>query len=92
MLFRSRELSLGDLRTLCENSPIEIEAFVHGAHCVSLSGQCLMSSMIGGRSANRGECAQPCRLPWKLGGREGYLLSLADMCYAPDIPGIISSG
>ena len=87
-----RELSLGDLRTLCENSPIEIEAFVHGAHCVSLSGQCLMSSMIGGRSANRGECAQPCRLPWKLGGREGYLLSLADMCYAPDIPGIISSG
>lgn len=87
-----RELSLGDLRTLCENSSIEIEAFVHGAHCVSLSGQCLMSSMIGGRSANRGECAQPCRLPWKLGGREGYLLSLADMCYAPDIPGIISSG
>lgn len=87
-----REISGGELRSLCENSPIEIEAFIHGAHCVSLSGQCLMSSMIGGRSANRGECAQPCRLPYKRGSKGGYLLSLADMCYAPDIPGIIESG
>lgn len=87
-----RELSYKELERLARTSPIEIEAFVHGAHCVSLSGQCLMSSLIGGRSANRGECAQPCRLPYKCGGREGYLLSLADMCYAADIPAIIASG
>ena len=87
-----RELSYGELCELCRESPIEIEAFIHGAHCVSLSGQCLMSSAIGGRSANRGECAQPCRLPYKSGGREGYLLSLADMCCAADIPALIASG
>lgn len=87
-----RELSYNELALLCRTSPIEIEAFVHGAHCVSLSGQCLMSSLIGGRSANRGECAQPCRLPYKCSGREGYLLSLADMCYAADIPAVIASG
>ena len=87
-----RELTISQLSTLCEKSPIEIEAFVHGAHCVSLSGQCLMSSLIGGRSANRGECAQPCRMGYRCGKTEGALLSLADMCYAPDIPAIIASG
>ena len=87
-----REASIDDLGRLCADSPIEIEAFVHGAHCVSLSGQCLMSSLIGARSANRGECAQPCRMIYRLGGASGYLLSLADMCYAADIPAVIASG
>ena len=66
----AREISFENLRFLCENSPIETEIFVHGALCVSHSGSCLMSSVIGGRSGNRGECAQPCRLPYKCGGCE----------------------
>lgn len=87
-----RELTLGQLGELCEKSCVEIEAFVHGAHCVSLSGQCLMSSLIGGRSANRGECAQPCRMEYACAKKHGALLSLADMCYAPHIPAVISTG
>ena len=62
----SRELSLQESEYICKNSNIEIEAFVHGALCISYSGQCLFSSMIGGRSGNRGKCAQPCRLPYEL--------------------------
>ena len=57
----ARELSLTDIRYICHNTSIEIEVFIHGALCISYSGQCLMSSMIGGRSGNRGKCAQPCR-------------------------------
>ena len=63
-----RELSYPELCRLAKESPIEIEAFVHGAHCVSVSGQCLMSWVMGGRSGNRGECAQPCRLPYRVCG------------------------
>lgn len=74
-----REISRRDLEILIKNSPIETELFVHGAICVSCSGQCLISSVIGGRSGNRGECAQPCRLPY---GKSGYALSLKDMCLA----------
>jgi len=59
-----REISLSEIRRLAKESPLEIEMFLHGAHCVSLSGQCLMSWAMGGRSGNRGECAQPCRLPY----------------------------
>ncbi len=59
-----RELSRDEIRRLCESTPLEIEMFIHGAHCVSCSGQCLFSYMMGGRSGNRGECAQPCRLPF----------------------------
>ncbi|MBQ7921351.1 MAG: U32 family peptidase [Clostridia bacterium] len=59
-----REISLGEIRRLVQECPLEIEMFLHGAHCVSLSGQCLMSWAMGGRSGNRGECAQPCRLPY----------------------------
>lgn len=68
----ARELSLEDLAPLCQESPVELEVFAHGALCVSCSGACLMSSMIGGRSGNRGRCAQPCRLPYRLlcGGEE----------------------
>lgn len=62
----SRELSLQEIKHICKNSNIEIEVFVHGALCISYSGQCLFSSMVGGRSGNRGKCAQPCRLPYEL--------------------------
>ena len=62
----SRELSLQEIEYICKNSNVEIEVFVHGALCISYSGQCLFSSMVGGRSGNRGKCAQPCRLPYKL--------------------------
>lgn len=63
----ARELSLEEIRRMHETSPIEIESFVHGALCYSYSGQCLMSSILGGRSGNRGRCAQPCRLPYQTG-------------------------
>lgn len=86
----ARELPLRDIRTLCERSPIETEIFVHGALCVCHSGQCLMSSVIGGRSGNRGECAQPCRLPYR--GANPYPLSLKDLCLAKYIPQIIDAG
>lgn len=89
----ARELSFDDIKTLCETSPLETEIFIHGAICVSQSGQCLASSMIGGRSGNRGECAQPCRLPYKNdSGKESYALSLKDMCLADHIPRILSLG
>lgn len=68
----SRELSLNDIRYICAHSPIEIEVFMHGALCVCYSGQCLMSSIIGGRSGNRGRCAQPCRLPYSLVDYKGH--------------------
>lgn len=85
-----RELSFYDIKRLCETSPIEIETFVHGALCVSFSGQCLMSSVIGGRSGNRGECAQPCRLPYKC--KCEYPLSLKDSCLATHITDILPLG
>jgi len=85
-----RELSKNDIFDLCKNSPIEIEMFVHGALCVSFSGQCLMSSVIGGRSGNRGECAQPCRLPYKCACE--YPLSLKDLSLASHITEILDSG
>jgi len=75
----SRELSKENIRYICERSPIKIEAFAHGALCMCYSGQCAMSALIGQRSGNRGTCAQPCRLPYKLdGGKQGYPLSLKD--------------
>ncbi len=86
----ARETSLDNIKYFTANSPIEAEIFVHGALCVSHSGQCLFSSLVGGRSGNRGECAQPCRLPFE--GREKYPLSLKDFCLAPYIPEIIDSG
>lgn len=80
----ARELSIDEIKYICDNTSVEIEIFVHGALCVSYSGQCLMSSMIGDRSGNRGKCAQPCRLPYKLFENEkeissGYLLSPKDL-------------
>ena len=98
----SRELSLKESRYICQNSPVEIEVFMHGALCVCYSGQCLMSSMIGGRSGNRGRCAQPCRLPYTLAtaanddvlaGKAGqYLLSPRDLNTIDVLPELIAAG
>ncbi len=84
----ARELSRESIVTFTSRSPIETELFVHGALCVCHSGQCLFSSMVGGRSGNRGECAQPCRLPYA----GGYHMSLKDLSLARYIPEIIESG
>ena len=88
----AREMSEADLREFTRSSPIEAEVFVHGALCVCHSGQCLFSSMVGKRSGNRGECAQPCRLPYKTGGRGEYPLSLKDLCRAEHIAELIDMG
>lgn len=81
----ARELSLGEIRSLREQVPdMELEVFVHGALCMSVSGACYMSSMIGGRSGNRGLCAQPCRLDFKTSERD-YALSLKDLCIIPHL-------
>ena len=88
-----REASLAEIRSLCASSPVEIEMFIHGAHCVSFSGQCLMSYAMGGRSGNRGMCAQPCRLPFSFEGvGDSHPLSLKDMCLAGSIKEIIATG
>jgi len=77
----AREVSLAEMKRIHEETGMELEAFVHGALCYSYSGQCLFSSILGGRSGNRGRCAQPCRLPYTVGGKKDeYILSLKDMC------------
>lgn len=89
----ARELSVAEIRDIHDNVDVEIESFVHGALCYCYSGQCLLSSMIGGRSGNRGRCAQPCRLLYGMnGGNEAYLLSPKDMCTIESIPDILESG
>ena len=93
----SRELSSNEIEYICKNTDIEIECFVHGALCISYSGQCLFSSMIGGRSGNRGKCAGPCRLPYELLENDkkidsGYLLSTRDLCGLDYIPFFIKAG
>lgn len=93
----SRELSASEIEYICTNSNIEIETFIHGALCMSYSGQCLLSSMIGGRSGNRGKCAQACRLPYELIEDsncidKGYLLSPKDLCGLEFLPQLINAG
>lgn len=96
----ARELSLEEIKAIYDATHIEIESFVHGALCYCYSGQCLMSSMIGGRSGNRGRCAQPCRLPyqvWRDGKRlnsekTAYPISPKDMCTVSILPEIIEAG
>ncbi len=93
----ARELSLRELIRLKEDTGLEVEAFVHGSMCYCYSGQCLFSSILGGRSGNRGRCAQPCRLPYRMeyqGGRtkECYPLSLKDLCTIEHIPELIEAG
>ncbi len=99
-LVAARELTIPEIRTLTDTG-IEVEVFIHGAICYCYSGQCLMSSLIGGRSGNRGRCAQPCRLPWSVtdesaggSGRhsEGYLLSLKDMDTLSCLPRLAQAG
>lgn len=95
----ARELSLKEIREIHLSCPVELEVFVHGALCVCYSGQCLMSSMLGGRSGNRGRCAQPCRLPYdvyqdgkKLTVKGKYILSPKDLCGIRDIPELFYAG
>ncbi len=88
----ARELDKNSIKEICDKVDSEIEMFVHGAHCMSVSGQCLMSYAMGGRSGNRGECAQPCRLPYKIGGKSAYPLSLKDMSLCTHIDEIIDTG
>ncbi|MBO5473345.1 MAG: U32 family peptidase, partial [Lachnospiraceae bacterium] len=94
----ARELSLAEVRRIKEQTGMEIECFIHGAMCYCYSGQCLFSSILGGRSGNRGRCAQPCRLPYQIceNGQpvagEGYPLSLKDMCTLSHIPQLIDAG
>lgn len=88
----SRECSLEDIRKVKEATGIEIEAFVHGALCYCYSGQCLMSSMYGGRSGNRGKCAQPCRLVYEVDNEAGYYLSPKDQMTLEILPDLIKAG
>ena len=89
----ARECSAEDTRTICENCPVEVEVFAHGALCMCYSGQCEMSALIGGRSGNRGRCAQPCRLPYGFSGRaDGHPLSLKDANLAPFVPEMMDMG
>ena len=97
----ARELSLKEIQHICKHCKAEIEVFVHGALCVCYSGQCLMSSFIGGRSGNRGACAQPCRLPYELLDSKGesvlpkheaYLLSPKDLNYSEHMKELVAAG
>ncbi|SEW28332.1 peptidase U32 family protein [[Clostridium] fimetarium] len=96
----ARELNIGEIKDIDNNVDIEIEGFVHGALCYCYSGQCLMSSLIGGRSGNRGRCAQPCRLPYDVikndsvigNDNEKYVLSPKDMCSLSILPQVIDAG
>ncbi|MQN01474.1 MAG: U32 family peptidase [Lachnospiraceae bacterium] len=93
----ARELSLSEIKNIHDNCDIELECFAHGALCMSYSGQCLMSSMIGGRSGNRGRCAQPCRKCYELEGAENslngdYPLSLKDLCTIEDVKALYDAG
>lgn len=95
----ARELSLNEMKRIREETGMELEAFVHGALCYCYSGQCLFSSMLGGRSGNRGRCAQPCRLPYAVLDekhreykKDAYVLSLKDMCGIKDLRGLADAG
>lgn len=89
----ARELSLQEVEDLCQNTDLEVETFIHGAMCYCYSGQCLFSSMLGDRSANRGRCAGPCRMEYSLtGDKPKYLLSLKDMVTIDYIPDLIRAG
>ena len=88
----AREMSLNELFTISRESGLEVEAFVHGALCVCMSGMCLASSLIGGRSGNRGRCAQPCRLVYEAEGRKAELLSPKDLCTLDLLPDMIEHG
>ncbi len=87
----ARECTLEEIARIA-GSGLEVEVFAHGALCVCYSGQCLLSSMLGGRSGNRGRCAQPCRLPYTMNGRTAHFLSPADLCTLEDLPALLQAG
>ena len=87
-----RELTKTEIAELSENAPLELEAFVHGALCMCVSGQCLLSAMLGSRSGNRGLCAQPCRLPFAADGGTGHDLSLKDLSLIDNLPELVKLG
>ncbi len=84
-----REMSLDEIKKIRENTSLELELFVHGALCMSVSGQCYLSSMIGSRSGNRGLCAQPCRLPFTAGGNATHALSLKDLSLVSELDKLV---
>lgn len=88
----AREMSLGEIREAAQSCSVELEAFVHGALCMSVSGQCYLSAMLGGRSGNRGMCAQPCRLPFAAPGGTGHDLSLKDLSFLRQIKELEAAG
>ncbi len=99
----ARELSLEEIKNITANTSAEVEVFIHGALCISYSGQCLMSSIIGGRSGNRGKCAQPCRLPFEMvdkdfgkvinsKSRGSYLMSPKDLCSVQILNQLVEAG
>lgn len=93
----ARELEIDEISEICKNTALEIEVFIHGALCISYSGQCLMSSLIGGRSGNRGKCAQPCRMHYSMTKdgnniKSSYLLSPKDICHIDHLADLINSG
>lgn len=93
----ARELSLDEVKDMIQKTGLEVETFVHGAMCFAYSGRCLFSSLLGGRSGNRGRCAQPCRLPYSIcgddiSGKRGHLLSLKDMCALEFLPQLVKAG
>ena len=90
----AREMQLSEIEEIAKNTDVEIESFVHGALCYCYSGQCLYSSLIGGRSGNRGQCAQPCRLPYRTDNQKDtqYVLSLKDICTLEYIPELVEAG
>lgn len=87
-----RELNKKEIEHIVKNSPLEVEMFVHGALCMCVSGQCQLSAMLGGRSGNRGLCAQPCRLPFSIDGGTGYDLSLKDLSLIEKLPELQNMG
>ncbi len=87
-----RELSFAEIEEIKNSTDIELEMFIHGAHCMSVSGQCYLSGMLGGRSGNRGLCAQPCRLPFGVTGGTGYDLSLKDLSLIEHMPKLAELG
>lgn len=88
----ARELTLEEITNIAYDSPVELEIFVHGALCYCISGQCLFSSVVGARSGNRGACAQPCRKSYKMGDKEGYLLSTKDLNCLDLLPALHKAG
>ncbi len=88
----ARELELGEIEKIYKNTKASLEVFVHGALCVCVSGQCLMSSFIGGRSGNRGRCAQPCRQLYSAEGKKGYFLSPRDLCLIEELDALKKAG